>query len=125
MIVFWAICTLCPIGSNSFSSLNFTPTAAKLAQPVNCFVVRVVDSFMMILLSQSSDSTRGMAHHCSFGKSLSCGSLPLVWAKFRLLSMCLFHPLQSVSQNSRMELAGIRLRQLISQEDTPGGYIHP
>src|SRR5260221_8640560 len=80
------------MGSNSFNSLNFTPTAAKLAQPVNCFVVRVVDSFMMILLSQSSDSTRGMAHHCSFGKSLSCGSLPLVWAKFRYLHFRGEHP---------------------------------
>ncbi len=56
---------------------------AKVVQPINCFVVGVVDSFVMILLSQSSDSTRGMAHPCSFGKSLSCGSLPLVWAKFR------------------------------------------
>jgi hypothetical protein len=50
-------CTRCSIGSNSFSSLNFTPRAAKLAQLVNCFVVCMVDSFMMILLSQSSDST--------------------------------------------------------------------
>src|SRR5712671_2435931 len=79
------MCTRCSIGSNSFSSFNFTPRAAKLAQPVNCFVRCVVDSFMMILLSQSSDSTRGMAHHSSFGKVLSCGSLPLIWAKFRYL----------------------------------------
>src|SRR6266852_2839682 len=85
LMVFWAICTVCSIGSNSFSSLNFIPMAAKLAQPVNCFVVGVVDSFMMILLLQSSDSTRGMAHLCSFGKLLSCGILPLVWAKFRYL----------------------------------------
>src|SRR5258708_16333825 len=85
LIVFWAICTCCAIGSNSFNSLNFTPRAAKLAQLVNCFVVRVVDSFMMILLSQSSDSTRGMAHHYSFGKLLFCGSLPLIWAKFRYI----------------------------------------
>src|SRR6266849_875418 len=85
-MAFWAICTLCSIGSNSFSSLNFIPMAAKLAQPVNCFVVGVVDSFMMILLLQRSDSTRGMAHLCSFGKLLSCGILPLVWAKFRYLA---------------------------------------
>src|SRR5437016_3297638 len=84
------MCTPCSIGSNSFSSLNFTPKAAKLAQPVNCFVVGVVDSFMMILLSQSSDSTRGMAHLCAFGKVLSCGSLPLLWAKFRYLALHIY-----------------------------------
>jgi len=44
----------------------------------------VVDSFMMmILLSLSSDSLIGMPHHLSFGKALSSGILPLIWAKFR------------------------------------------
>ena len=28
-----------------------------------------------------------MAHHSSFGKVLSGGSLPLIWAKFRYLNM--------------------------------------
>src|SRR5260370_42089314 len=63
------------------------PMAAKLAQLVNCLVVGVVDSFMMmLLLSLSFHSLIGMPHHLSFGKLLSCGSLPLVWAKFRYLS---------------------------------------
>src|SRR5207247_11043892 len=84
LIVFWAICTVCSIGSNSLSALSLMPMEAKLAQLLNCFVVPVVDSFMMmLLLSLSFHSTIGMAHHPSFGKLLSWGSLPLIWAKFR------------------------------------------
>src|SRR5207248_10936694 len=84
LTAFWAICTVLWIGPNTSSCLNLTPTAAKLAHPVKCFVV---DSFMMmILLSQISYSSIGMIHHRSFGKSLSSGStLPLVWTKFRYL----------------------------------------
>jgi hypothetical protein len=60
--------------------------AAKLAQLLNCLVGGVVDSFMMmLLLSLRFLSTIGMAHHLSFGKLLSRGILPLIWAKFRYL----------------------------------------
>jgi hypothetical protein len=38
---------------------------------------------MMLLLSLSFHSTIAMAHHPSFDKLLSWGSLPLFWAKFR------------------------------------------
>src|SRR5947209_1524069 len=72
------------MGPNSSSSLSLMPRAARLAQPVNVFVVCVVDSFMMVLLSQVSYSSRGMLHHLLFGKSFSFGSiLPLLWTKFR------------------------------------------
>src|SRR5439155_24114226 len=80
---------------------------AKLAQPLNCFVVSVVDSFMMILLSQSSDSTRGMAHLCAFGKVLFCGSLPLVWAKFRyLVNETIIPAILVAKTNETMKLTG-------------------
>src|SRR2546423_10481431 len=75
------------MGPNSSSSLSLTPRAARLAQPVNVFVVCVVDSFMMVLLSQVSYSSIGMLHHLLFGKSFSFGSiLPLLWTKFRYLN---------------------------------------
>src|SRR5258708_33141197 len=75
------------MGPNTSSCLSCTPSAAKLAHPLNCFVGFVVDSFfMMILLSQISHSSIGMLHHRSFGKSFLLGSmLPLVWTKFRYL----------------------------------------
>src|SRR5258708_37048855 len=86
LIVFWAICTVCSIGSNTFSPFSLVPRGAKLAQLLNCLVVGVIDSFMMmLLLSLSCYSTIGMAHHPSFGKLLSWGTLPLIWAKFRYL----------------------------------------
>src|SRR5947209_1932790 len=80
--------TVLRMGSNTPSCLSFTPMAARLAQPVNCRVVFVVDSFMMmVLLSSGSVPLIGMPHHPRFGKSLSVGStLPLVWAKFRYLT---------------------------------------
>src|SRR5205807_9188882 len=63
------------------------PMAAKVAQPVNCLINGLVDSFMMmLLLSLSFHSRIGMAHHSSFGKVLSCGSLPLIGAKFRYVT---------------------------------------
>src|SRR5438270_5131245 len=63
------------------------PMAAKVAQPVNCLIKGVVDSFMMmLLLSLSFHSRIGMAHTSSFGKLLSGGSLPLIGAKFRYLN---------------------------------------
>src|SRR5712691_7283768 len=79
--------TVLRMGSNTPRCLSFTPMAARLAQPVKCRVVFVVDSFMMmVLLSWGSVPLIGMTHHSSFGKSLSVGStLPLFWAKFRYL----------------------------------------
>src|SRR5258708_18048718 len=63
------------------------PTAARLALPVNVFVAHMVDSFMMMmLLSIRFHFSIGMPHHPAFGKLLSCGSLPLIGAKFRYLS---------------------------------------
>src|SRR6266849_3460735 len=86
LIVFCAICTCCAIGSKSFSSANLMPTAARLALPVNVFVAHMVDSFMMMmLLSLRFHFSIGMPHHPAFGKLLSCGSLPLIGAKFRYL----------------------------------------
>src|SRR5436305_10444459 len=89
LTAFWAICTVLWIGPNTSSCLNLTPTAAKLAHPVKCFVV---DSFMMmVLLSQISYSSIDMIHHRSFGKSLSVGSmLSLFWAKFRYLGLVIY-----------------------------------
>src|SRR6266851_5175347 len=85
-MVFCAICTCCAIGSKSFSSANLMPTAARLALPVNVFVAHMVDSFMMMmLLSLRFHFSIGMPHHPAFGKLLSCGSLPLIGAKFRYL----------------------------------------
>src|SRR5260370_39963204 len=85
-MVFCAICTRCAIGSNSFSSVNLMPMAARLALPVNDFVIDVIGSFMMvILLSLSFYSSIGLSHHFSFGKLLSWGSRPLIGAKFRYL----------------------------------------
>src|SRR5258708_31188291 len=63
------------------------PTAARLALPVNVFVATMVDSFMMmLLLSLRFHFSIGMPHHPAFGKLLSCGSLPLIGAKFRYLN---------------------------------------
>jgi len=42
---------------------------------------------MVILLSSSSDSSRGIDHHLAFGKLLSSGILPLFGAKFRYLDI--------------------------------------
>ncbi len=51
-------------------SLSLMPRAAKLAQLLNCLVVAVVDSFMMmLLLSLSFHSSIGMAHHPSLRSS--------------------------------------------------------
>src|SRR5260370_39270811 len=87
-MVFCAICTCCAIGSKSFSSANLMPTAARLALPVNVFVATMVDSFMMmLLLSLRFHFSIGMPHHPAFGKLLSGGSLPLIGAKFRYLTM--------------------------------------
>src|SRR5216684_9112048 len=62
------------------------PTAARLALPVNVFVAHMVDSFMMMmLLSLRFHFSIGMPHHPAFGKLLSCGSLPLIGAKFRYI----------------------------------------
>src|SRR5947209_14767494 len=59
------------------------PMAARLALPVNVFVANMVDSFMTMLLSLRFHFSIGMPHHLSCGKLLSCGSLPLIRAKFR------------------------------------------
>src|SRR5205807_6339776 len=81
------------------------PMAAKVAQPVNCLINGVVDSFMMmLLLSLSFHSRIGMAHHSSFGKVLSCGSLPLIGAKFRYLERKLEED-RSMLQNRRQPKA--------------------
>src|SRR6266566_4341053 len=65
--------------------IDFTPMAARLALAVKCRSVCVINWFMMMaLLSLVSFPSIGMAHHPSFGKSLSFGSiLPLLWTKFR------------------------------------------
>src|SRR5260370_7247679 len=96
-MVFWAMCTVCSIGSNSFSALNLMPMAAKLAQLLYCFVVAVVDSFMMmLLLLLRFHSTIGMAHHPSFGTLLFWGSRPLICANFSYLESVIL-----LSQNTQ------------------------
>src|SRR6266699_1774639 len=89
------------MGSNSFSSLTFTPSAARLAQLVYTFVVPVLHLFMMVgLLSFGLFFLqRGMTHHCLFGKSFSLAStLPLLWTNFRYLG----YPFQNRAVNGKV-----------------------